>query len=424
MKRFIALYILCLLLLPAAGPAADQDYGYPIPGAYEATILGTPAPLKAPLPERIRVRQVVVDIRPALRKPDVFFYDEGLRCTLAYQNGKAPLVFLIAGTGADDQSQKALVMMAGLYKAGYHVITLPSPSHPNFIINASRSHVPGDLTEDAEDLHRAMELVWDRVKADIEVSEFHLCGYSLGGTQAAFVARLDEERRTFNFRRVLLVNPAVNLYHSVTRIEGLLDRIPGGPRKIGTFFNRMLARFTEFYRRGDYVDIDNEFLYAIYQAHLFSREESGALIGLTFRISLAGMIFASDVMTNGGYVVPKNRALGATDPLGDYFRVSVHLSFLTFFDEYVYPHFRGKRPGLDRGAYIDSLGLRSIEAYLKASPKFGAMTNEDDFILSRDEIDYLRVLFGERTRVYPRGGHMGNLEYRDNMADLVGFFQQ
>jgi hypothetical protein len=142
----------------------------------------------------------------------------------------------------------------------------------------------------------------------------------------------------------------------------------------------MLARFTEFYRRGDYVDIDNEFLYAIYRANHFSNEESGALIGLTFRISLAGMIFTSDVMTNGGYVVPKNRVLGATDPLGDYFRVSVHLSFLSFFDEYVYPHFRGKRPGLDRAAYIDSLGLRSIEAYLKVSPKFGAMTNEDDFI--------------------------------------------
>jgi hypothetical protein len=34
------------------------------------------------------------------------------------------------------------------------------------------------------------------------------------------------------------------------------------------------------------------------------------------------------------------------------------------------------------------------------------------------------VLFGKRTRVYPCGGHMGNLEYRDNMTDLVGFFQQ
>lgn len=423
MKRLIALLILWFVLLPVSLPAAD-DYGYPIPGAYEATILGTPAPLKAPPPERMRVRRLVFDIRSDLPKPDVFFYDEGLRCTLAYQDRKAPLVFLIAGTGADDQSQKAMVMMAALYKAGCHVITLPSPTHPNFIINASRSHIPGDLTEDAEDLHRAMEIAWNMVKADVEVSEFHLCGYSLGGTHAAFVARLDEERKVFNFHKVLLVNPAVNLYNSVNRIEGLLERIPGGPRKIGTYFNRMLAKFIEFYRRGDFVDVDDDFLYAIYKANLFSRDESGGLIGLSFRISLAGLIFSSDVMTNGGYVVPKNRVLSATDPLGDYFRVAVHLSFLTYFDEYFYPYIRKKRPGLDRDTFIESLSLKSIEGYLKASPKFGAMTNEDDFILVKEEVDYLRWLFGERARIYPRGGHMGNLEYRDNMADFVGFFKQ
>jgi hypothetical protein len=51
------------------------------------------------------------------------------------------------------------------------------------------------------------------------------------------------------------------------------------------------------------------------------------------------------------------------------------------------------------------------------------MTNDNDFILSPAEIDYLRQLFGERTKVYPRGGQLGNLEYRDNMAYIIGFFK-
>ena len=51
------------------------------------------------------------------------------------------------------------------------------------------------------------------------------------------------------------------------------------------------------------------------------------------------------------------------------------------------------------------------------------MTNENDFILAPGERDYLRQLFGERTKVYPRGGHLGNLEYRDNMAYMAGFFK-
>ena len=423
MKHLRFAVIFCLVLLPAVSLATDDGYGYPILGAYEATILGTPANLKPAPPDKVRIRRLVLDVSPDLKKPDIFFYDEGLRCTLAYQNKKAPLVFLIAGTGAGDQSQKTVAMMKALYKAGCHVIALPSPTHSNFIISASHSHVPGDLTEDAADLYRAMENAWSKVKGNIEVSEFYLSGYSLGGTHAAFVARLDEERKCFNFRKVLMVNPAVNLYNSVTRIEALLDRIPGGPRKIGGYFNTMLAKFTEFYRKGDFIDLNGEFLYAVFRSKLFSHDESGGLIGLSFRISLAGMVFSSDVMTNGGYVVPKNRALTATDPLGDYLLVCIHLSFINYFDEYFYPYFQKKRPGLTREALIESLGLKSIEGYLASSPKFGVITSEDDFILTPEEIDYLRRLFGERAKVYPRGGHLGNLEYRDNMADFVGFFK-
>jgi hypothetical protein len=415
--------IVCLVLLSAVCLAADDHYGYPISDAYEATILGTPSNLKSPPPDRISVRRLILtDIRD-IKKPDIFFYDQGLRCTLAYQDKKSPLVFLIAGTGADDQSQKVMVMMAALYKAGFHVITLPSPTHPNFIISASHSHVPGDLTEDAADLYLAMEKAWSKVKGDIEVSDFYLCGYSLGGTHAAFVAKLDEGRKSFNFRRVLMVNPAVSLYGSVTRIDGMLDKIPGGQRNIGAYFNKMLAKFSEFYRKGDFIEINDDFLYAVYKSNLFSHDESGGLIGLSFRTSLAGMIFTSDIMTNGGYVVPKNRVLKTTDSLRDYLIVCIHLSFMNYFDEYFYPYMQKKHPGVTREELINSLSLKSIEGYLKLSPKFGAITNDDDFILAPDEIDYLRALFGERTKVYPWGGHLGNLEYLDNMAYFIGFFK-
>ena len=42
MKHLKLLLIAGLVLLPALCRAADDGYGYPIPGSYEATILGTP----------------------------------------------------------------------------------------------------------------------------------------------------------------------------------------------------------------------------------------------------------------------------------------------------------------------------------------------------------------------------------------------
>jgi len=422
MKRLGLLIICCLVLLPVSSLAADDGYGYPIPGSYEATILGTPATLMPKLPTGMRIRQLVLDVIPGREKPPLFFYDEGLRCSFVSQNKKAPLVFLIAGAGSSDRAPKLITMMKAFYQAGFHVITLPSSTNSNFIISASQSRVPGDLYDDSEDLYRAMESAWNEVKGEIEVSDFNLCGYSMGGTQAAFVARLDEGRKVFNFRKVLMINPSVSLYSSVTRIEDLLKKIPGGAKKEGAFFNRMLAKFGEYYRYGNFIAINDDFIYAIYQESLFSQEETAGLIGLSFRINLAGMIFSSDVMTGGGYVVPKNRVLKATDSLFDYFLVSSHLSFFDYFNEYFYPHFLKKRPGLTREALIASESLRSIDGYLRSSRKIGVMTNENDFILTPADLVYLKDLFGAQAKIYPRGGHLGNLAFKDNLAYMVAFF--
>jgi hypothetical protein len=381
--------------------------------------------LKPTLPSEIRSKELVLELIPGLKKSDIFYYDNGLRCTFAYQDHKAPLIFLIAGTGSNHKSAKMMTLVKSFWQAGYHVITLASPTHSNFIINASHSHIPGDLTEDAADLYWAMENAWLKVKDDIQVSDFYVGGYSLGGTQAAFVAKLDDQKKSFNFKKVLMINPAVNLYDSVSRIEATLEKIPGGPKKVNAFFNSMIAKFLEFYEEGDYVEFNGEFLYAVYQSGLLTPEEGGGLIGIAFRVASGGMIFTSDVMTNSGYVVPKNRVLSSSDSLREYMRVSNHLSFIDYFNEYFYPYFAKKRPGLTKEALIQSLGLKSIEPYLKGNPKFFVMTNENDFILSNADRDYLKELFGERTILYPVGGHLGNLEYVENikqMNDVIGIF--
>lgn len=415
--------IICIILLPLPALALDDNYGYPIQGSQEASILGTPAKLMPKFPDGLHTRQLVLDALSGREKPPIFFYDKGLRCTAALQKQKAPLVFLIGGAGASDRTPKLITMMKALHQAGFHVITLPSPTSANFIVSASRSSIPGDLTEDSADLYRAMEAAWKKVKGDIEVSSFNLCGYSLGASQSAFVAKLDEERRIFNFHKVFMINPPVSLYNSVTQIENMLKQIPGGAKKQGVFFNKILSKFSQFYRYGNFIAINDDFLYAIYKEGLFSHDETAGLIGLSYRIGLAGMIFSADVMTNSGYVVPKNRVLSPTDSLYDYFLVSTHLSFYNYFNEVFYPHFQKQQPGLTKQDLINAESLRSIEGYLKSSAKFGMVTNENDFILTAEERAYLQQLFGARAKIYPRGGHLGNLEYPENLDYMVAFFK-
>jgi hypothetical protein len=51
------------------------------------------------------------------------------------------------------------------------------------------------------------------------------------------------------------------------------------------------------------------------------------------------------------------------------------------------------------------------------------MHNRDDFLVSSADLDYLEGLLGDRAKIYPYGGHMGNLWYSQNRKDIVSIFK-
>jgi len=162
MKRFVLLLFCCLFL--AAGLSSVRAYDYPFSNPYVATVIGTPAQYGAPLPGKIKVKQLELRVFEDRKVPDVFWYQDRLRYSLAYQKEKAPLIFVIAGTGASYSTAKMQLLQKVFYQAGFHVICLSSPTHPNFIVTASTSGVPGDIVDDSRDLYHVMERTWQQVK--------------------------------------------------------------------------------------------------------------------------------------------------------------------------------------------------------------------------------------------------------------------
>lgn len=285
--------------------------------------------------------------------------------------------------------------------------------------------MPGNLEDDAADLYRVMDLIWDDIRKRVEVSEFFLTGYSLGGSQAAFIAKLDEEQQLFNFRKVLMINPPLSLYNSV----GILDRmaeenIPGGPENFNSFFDQVMTRFSEAYKESDDVAFNAEFLYRVYEKNTPSDSGMMALIGTAFRISAGNMIFTADALNNAGYILPKDQQLSTTDSTTDFAKVAFRTGFLNYFDELFLPFFQAREPGLTRQEMIDRQSLARIEPYLSKTEKVGLFHNVDDVILAPGELEYLIRIFGPRAKVYPAGGHCGNMEHRQNVADMIEFFVQ
>jgi hypothetical protein len=423
------LALICAAIVGFGGsPAAAYDYKVDDP--YVSTIVGTPDVLEWKVPEKIDYELLGLKVFPDRPMPDVFWYQREFLYTLSYQKQEAPLIFIIAGTGSSFYASSMIFLQKAFWGAGFHVICLSSPTQMNFITTASATGVPGNIVEDSQDLYRVMNLAWEQVKDRIKVSEFYLTGYSLGASQAAFVAKLDEEKRVFNFKKVCMVNPAVSLYTSAKILDDMLLEIDPNltPEAFDRWFDERIAKFGELYRMMKHPQLDHDFLYDAYRflhkkGQTPRRENLAGMIGTVFRLASSTMVFTADVMTNYGLIVPKNRVLGSADSLTDYFKVANRISFVDYFNEFLYPYSLSRNPGLTKEALIASTSLRSIESYLRNSPKIVLMDNEDDLILTPADLSFLKEVFGTRAKIYARGGHLGNMTFKDNVAYMIKFFK-
>ena len=407
---------------PVLGPAPLYDYTIVDPLA--ATVVGTPPALAAKVPKEINKDELTLTVFPDREIPRVFWYADELNFSLVFQSEPAPLIFLIAGTGAGHDSTKNEYLERALFQGGYHVISLPSPTFPDFVVAASSTGVAGRAEDDAHDLYRVMQLAYEQVRHRVEVTDFYLTGYSLGAWNSAYVAQLDQGEGVFDFSKVLLINPPVSLYESATILDNMLDdNIPGGSDNIGEFIGRVVKQVANLYKETEDVNFTSEFLlYRLYTKLEPADTELKALIGLAFRLSSANLVFTSDVLTDSGLIVPKNLHPGPATSLTDYFEVSLRTSFIEYFEELYLPFFQAQDPTLTEQDLIDEDSLKSIESFLANADHIGLMTNEDDIILAPGEIEFLEEVFGDRAQIYPTGGHLGNLETRAVTAHVVDFF--
>src|SRR5271170_507290 len=142
-----------IALPPAPGPAT----GLADSAGLRATVFGTPPNAMAPLPAKVPLSEINILLPWRLPVPDVFWFDGKLRVWFSAQAKPAPLAIVISGTGSDANTAKLSVLRAILYGAGYHVLTVPSPTFPGFIVSASSTGVAGDLKQDSQDLYAAIQ---------------------------------------------------------------------------------------------------------------------------------------------------------------------------------------------------------------------------------------------------------------------------
>ncbi len=428
--RFVVvLSLLCLAssMARAQGGYGIDGYGYPVEDPIAATVVGTPEHLKYELgTDRPRFRLMKLRMKPESEIPAYFWYHEQFKYLLFYQKEPAPLVFVLAGTGGNYTGRRMLTLMRAFYNEGFHVVGLPNPTYMNFIINASSSGVPGLPEVDARDLYSTLKRAWTEQLSDrLEVTDFYFTGYSLGGTLSGWMAKLDADEQFFNFGKVLLINPSVNLFNSVTILDGYLDNNLSGPDQEGfeAFWNRTMNAMART-ARSEGVNLGDDFLYDAYLLQNPDERSLELLIGTAFRVSAQSLMVTADVMSRSGFIIPTTLHGARNANVDEYFIVSSRTSFLRYFDGLLLPYYQKQNPGLTREEAITAAGLAPVADFLRTADHVAVMHNADDIILAEGEIDWLKSVFGDRAKIWPRGGHLGNLEYRENIEWIVGHFTE
>jgi hypothetical protein len=407
-------------LPPAPGPAT----GLADPAALRATVFGTPPQDIGPLPETVPLLEMDLALPWRRPVPQIFWFDKRLRVWLSAQKKPAPLAIVIAGTGSDANTSKLSVLRAILYGAGFHVLTVPSPTFPGFIVSASSTGVAGDLLQDGRDLYAAMGEIIAHLPRKVRITDVDVLGYSLGGANAAIVKSIDGTQHKLHIHRAVMINPPVSLFSSIGRLDKLYAvSLGNGDAGIERFYQQLYAALANDYRASGRVSLDEDFLLGAAAAVLKTDAQFSAAIALSFRIALSNVFLAGDLYSGAGVVTDPAHPPKVGDSLEATAQVLRNTTFAEYFTRIFAPYYLKRLPNATVDSLIAQNRLEVIGDQLRTDPDYYCLTNSDDLILDRAELGWLESTLGGRIAVYDHGGHLGNLGDRRQAADMLAMLE-
>ena len=420
MKKLLSKVVLFLILSLTA-----FSYNFPIDDPYSATIIGSASMMTEGVSENIPLKVYGIQIKDKKDIPDVFWYASKFKFSFSKQkNKKAPLIFVLAGTGSDYSTTRVKFMQRIFHDAGYHTIAISSQMSQQFMISASSNSVPGLLLEDNEDIYKAMKLAYNKIKDQVEVTDFYIMGYSLGGSNAAVLSYIDEKEKAFNFKRVFMVNPPVNLYDSAVKLDKYLDDYTGGKSEgIEKLLNTTLAKIKGGLTN-EYANIGADTIYNIVKGDILSDSEKKAYIGLAFRLASTDLNFISDFITKSHIYTKNPKKVDKYTNMKEYFKAVNFATFEDYVNKIGFPYYKKYNKDLTTEDLKEKASLRVIEDYLRTSPKIAAVTNADELILNEKDFAFLKDVFKDRLVIYPKGGHCGNMFYKENVDVMLKFLNE
>lgn len=404
-------FLISFLVSTNCASALDiSNYNYPNLNAFQATV--TFGVLQGPEGQRVYVGKNKGKVLPENYR-GIYRY----RYQLYAHRRRAPFVFVLAGLGGDETAGAAQFLARDLFAQGYHVGVLGSSFSKEFAALVARKPYVGLTQSDAADMYKVLVNIKDDLfRGGLDVSDWGLAGYSLGALTAGNIAKIDKSEREFAFRRVVLINPPVDLLYALGKLDNffrIYDDITAlEALSLGETWGDAKKRY-----RGSAINFRT--VRSFVNGLGFTNKNIKAILGRVFRSPL------TEVISNSQVVSPM-RGLDnvSLEDLGyrDYVTriLERYYSFTTEGRNIWTAYHRGR---FSIAKLNQSSSMYSLKSFLSQESNVTVFHNRDDFLLRAQDLRFLEDALGDRAVIYPRGGHVGNLWHPLNRTLFLAQFK-
>ncbi len=351
--------------------------------------------------------------RAELMEIQVLENHPALVCKLWMRPVKAPLLFILPGFGAHYQASGPNSMAQLFFNAGYSVALFSSAVNWEFYQAASRSKAPGLPATDAMDVRKAITVAIAAIKSSYpgKVSSLYLAGYSLGALHVLFVVSQEKKvKNKIGIAGYLAVHPPVNTFKAMKKLDELMSPWRTWPKnKSLLHLQKGAAAYLALLKHG--LPKNGEIQ--------LSAKEAEITIAMAYRIALRDLMLA--IKASGNDMGLIKTPYGFTK--NKLYKELNAISFEEYTDKFAK---KAAELRLKTKLSVATLGkisnLGFLEKELASARNVSVITAQDDFLLSKADLQWLANTFKDRCVVFDHGGHMGELytpEARKAMIDAL-----
>ncbi|MFK8139159.1 MAG: hypothetical protein AB8E15_12430 [Bdellovibrionales bacterium] len=400
---------------------ADDGYSYFIEDPYKATFISSITGVISNGDINSKVMKIPTLISERKKLPFIGRrVNTYVNVSIQKNQKKAPLMIVLGGLGSSATSGTSKHYQSIAYKLGMHSIGVSSPFFWRYNTSESGHATPGYFERDRAEFYEYLIRVTKRVakKRGVQFSEINLVGYSMGALQAVFLSELDDEKQSFNFQKIVLVNPPIDLYESTSKLDALLATWQNLSSAEKNLNKQKLLR--EGYLAIKKHDKGVSLKQIIDEIEL-STSEFKETIGMSFLETLENLVLTTELVNRRGTIelYPDHYS---PQPALDQAR---QFTFIRYFNEILFPEISIYAKSNDKDYLVSKMGLLLKGDYIRSNDRIRIQHNSDDIIISASDIGWIESSFPANRRViYPRGGHLGNVWFPTNVADFIRLITQ